>query len=143
MAEDYADSFKTEFPISVLMIDGTEDPLVKYEGGFVGFGDEGERGKSIAVERAFKIWSESNDCQNSIKIEEIDDNDGKDGCTAKKYTYYKCKDNTQVVLIEIKGGGHTWPGGSQYLPKIIVGKVCRDFDATEVIWEFFKKQETR
>lgn len=55
----------------------------------------------------------------------------------KKTTYYKCSSGTKVVLIKIKGGGHTWPGASQYLPKILVGTVCKDFNANDVIWEFF------
>ena len=39
----------------------------------------------------------------------------------------------------VDGGGHTWPGGHQYLPEWIIGKTSRDIDANEVIWDFFKK----
>jgi polyhydroxybutyrate depolymerase len=42
-----------------------------------------------------------------------------------------------VTLLTIEGGGHTWPGGAQYLPRGIIGRVCRDFDASERIWAFF------
>jgi polyhydroxybutyrate depolymerase len=44
-----------------------------------------------------------------------------------------------VALLRLEGGGHTWPGGAQYLPAMLVGRVCRDFDATAVIWEFFRR----
>ena len=30
------------------------------------------------------------------------------------------------------------PRGGQYLPEGIIGRVCRDFRATTVIWEFFR-----
>ena len=37
----------------------------------------------------------------------------------------------------MKGGGHTWPGGTQYLAPALIGRVCRDFDASAVIFRFF------
>ena len=43
-----------------------------------------------------------------------------------------------MLLYVEAGAGHTWPGGSQYLPKGVIGGVCRDFDATQAIWDFFK-----
>jgi polyhydroxybutyrate depolymerase len=43
----------------------------------------------------------------------------------------------------MEGGGHTWPGGHQYLPAWIIGKTSRDIDANEVIWNFFKKHATK
>lgn len=44
-----------------------------------------------------------------------------------------------VELITIRGGGHTWPGGPQYLSETLVGKTSREFDAAEKIWEFFRR----
>jgi len=45
----------------------------------------------------------------------------------------------RVVLVTIDGGGHTWPGGPQYLPRFMIGRVCRDLDASDLIWDFFAK----
>ena len=53
------------------------------------------------------------------------------------------KNNTEVVLYIIEGGGHTWPGGYQYLNERIIGKTSRDMNAAEVIWNFFEKQSIR
>jgi polyhydroxybutyrate depolymerase len=44
-----------------------------------------------------------------------------------------------VVLVRLDGGGHTWPGGSQYLPERLVGKVCRHVDGTALIWDFLQR----
>ncbi len=142
--DNLKDSWKTESPVSLLLINGTKDPLVKFDGGSVGFweDDGGNRGKSISTSWTIKIWTENNSCGGTSKIEIIDDKED-DGCKAEKETYYKCGDGTKVVLVTVKGGGHTWPGASQYLPKIIVGPVCKDFNATEMIWDFFKSLPER
>ncbi|MCX6008557.1 MAG: hypothetical protein NTW48_00675 [Chloroflexi bacterium] len=50
-----------------------------------------------------------------------------------------CQDGAEVVLYAIEGGGHTWPGGLQYLPELVIGKTSREFNASEVIWQFFKE----
>lgn len=141
--ENLKDSWKTDKPISVLLINGTKDPLVKFDGGPVGFkDDESGRGVSLSTSWTVKILAGNNSCQTSTKTEEIEDKED-DDCKAEKETYYKCADGTKIVLVTIKGGGHTWPGASQYLPKILVGNVCKDFKATEMIWEFFKSLPER
>jgi polyhydroxybutyrate depolymerase len=43
----------------------------------------------------------------------------------------------KVDFIKIENGGHTWAGGTQYLPKFIIGKLCRDFSASEKVFDFF------
>ena len=42
----------------------------------------------------------------------------------------------EVVLYEVRGGGHTLPGGEQYLPERIVGRTCGDFEAAPAVWRF-------
>ena len=49
----------------------------------------------------------------------------------------KCKAAAAVKLYSVQGGGHTWPGGPQYLPEATIGKTSRDFDASRTIWTFF------
>jgi len=44
-----------------------------------------------------------------------------------------------VVLYATGGGGHTWPGGLQYFPESIIGKTSREFNASEIIWQFFRE----
>ena len=63
---------------------------------------------------------------------------GQNRCGGLRTVYPNGRDGTEVVLVRLDGGGHTWPGAAQYLPARLIGRVCRDFDATRVIWEFFK-----
>lgn len=59
-----------------------------------------------------------------------------DGTTVERTTF-GCAPGTDVELLAIEGGGHTWPGGTQYLPERIIGRVSRELDATSRIWQFF------
>ncbi|HJY64575.1 MAG TPA: PHB depolymerase family esterase [Ignavibacteria bacterium] len=140
--ENLKDNFSLPLPVSMMLINGTEDKLVKYNGGSVGF-REGNRGNSISTDETIRMWVGFNGCSTIPSEEVIPNKNKKDDCKAAKYTYSSGKNNTEVILIKITGGGHTWPGRTQYLPKIIVGNVCKDFDANDYIWEFFKRQSIR
>ncbi len=130
-------------PVSLMLINGTEDPLVKYYGGKIGFKFGKSRGTSISTNETISIFIKNNKCSEKPKTEEIPDKTEDDECYATKYIYSDGVKNTEVVLIKITNGGHTWPGGSQYLPKILIGNTCKDFKGAEVIWNFFKSRKIR
>ena len=135
--EDNKDSFALTVPVSLLLINGTGDPLVKYDGGAI-VSEKAKRGRSTSTGFTISKWLQADKISAPAVKEIMPDNDINDGCTATKFTYTGGTNSTSVVLIKIENGGHTWPGGRQYLPKFIIGKVCRDFDASEVIWNFFE-----
>lgn len=137
------EKYTLENPVSLFLINGTKDPLVKYEGGKIGFKFGKSRGTSISTDETISIFKKLIKCSDNPKAEEIPDKIEDDECYATKYTYSGGINNTEVVLIKIENGGHTWPGGSQYLPKKLIGNTCKDFKASEVIWEFFKSREIR
>jgi len=138
--EDISDEYKPEYPVSVMLINGTADPLINYEGGKVGFEIGKSRGRTISTDKTIEKFSTQFKCVSVPDIEKIPDINTTDGCTSVKYTYGGCTDNVQVVLIKVLNGGHTWPGGTQYLPKALIGNVCKDFRASEYIWNFFKSR---
>ena len=125
-------------PIPVLMISNTDDRLVPWEGGDIRFGRK-TFGRALSVQETVKYWIIHNQCSSSPSISMEPDRDPKDGTRVRKELYNRCRESSEVVLYAIEGGGHTWPGGHQYLPEWIIGKTSRDIDANEVIWEFFKK----
>lgn len=137
MAVSVANDFSPSEPVSVLMINGTEDPLVPFGGGQVhAFGQD--RGAIIPTVETVKKWVAHDGCGPKPELHDVPDRDPDDETRARFAVYSGGKNNTEVIAYTIEGGGHTWSGGSQYLPKAVVGRVCHDFDATEVIWEFFK-----
>jgi polyhydroxybutyrate depolymerase len=68
----------------------------------------------------------------------LPDADPDDGTRTSIRKWEGCKDDADVLLYTVEGGGHTWPGGWQYLGERMIGKTSRDFDASEAIWTFFR-----
>ncbi len=134
LAAPQAARFKPNDPVAVLIIQGTEDPLVPYAGGAIAK----KHGTIISTDDAVKKWVDANACEAQPKTEHWPDRDPQDGCRVTAYTWDSCRAGTKVKLLKLEGAGHTWPNGTQYLPQSWIGKVCRDFDGNEVIWEFFK-----
>jgi polyhydroxybutyrate depolymerase len=130
-------------PVSVLMMPGTEDPLVPWEGGEIGFRRGRKFGKVLSVPESMRFWAKQNQCPESPLITHESDRDPKDGTRVRREAYVPCGEGAEVVLYAIEGGGHTWPGGDQYLPAGIIGRTSRDIDANEVIWDFFKRHTLR
>ncbi|MGC4100177.1 CE1 family esterase [Ferruginibacter sp.] len=126
-------------PVSVLLINGTGDPLVPYNGGSVGNKLIGKRGNCTSTDTTIQRYIQVNHTGASAAITELPDNEKRDQCTATQYLYSGGSNHTRVCLIKISNGGHTLPGGSQYLPRLIIGKVCNDFKGNEMIWKFFSE----
>jgi polyhydroxybutyrate depolymerase len=127
-------------PVSVLAINNVNDPLVPYEGGNIYSSIRKlNLGKVLSVNESINFWVNRNKCSALPVVNEEPDLDPKDGTRVTRKEYINSTDGTEVILYSVDGGGHTWPGGLQYLPSCIVGKTSRDINASEVIWSFFKK----
>jgi polyhydroxybutyrate depolymerase len=134
MAPQVRARFAPATPVSVLLINGTDDPLVPYQGGPVAR----NRGETIAVSEIVRLWIGHNQCPAGAETVMLPDVDPADGTRVRRTTYGPCAGRTTVVLYTVDGGGHTWPGGSQYLPRAVIGRTSRDVDATLVIWQYFR-----
>jgi polyhydroxybutyrate depolymerase len=123
-------------PVSVCVLSGTQDPLVPWEGGLVGF-PRNPRGIVLSVQDSVMYWVEHNNCVNTPNNTLLPDNDPKDKTWVQQDSYSYGQNNTEVVLYTIYNGGHTWPDGLQYLPESLVGRTTHDINANNVIWDFF------
>lgn len=131
-------------PIPIMMLLGTKDTLVPWEGGKVGGRVlRKNRGEVIPGRQALAFWLANNNNSSSPRCTELPDKDPRDGSSVIVEQYGTADSANEVLLYEIRGGGHTWPDGQQYLPKAIIGPVCRDFDGNLAIWNFFEKHALR
>lgn len=113
-------------PVPHLWLPGTEDPLVPYEGGVVA----GDRGRSLGVAALVDEWAALHGCDDPPTVRDWPDRED-DGTTVHEEV--RCGPEAELRLLEIRGGGHTWPGASQYLPKWIIGPVSDELDGSEEI----------
>ncbi len=127
-------------PVSVMAINSTDDPLVPYQGGNIYGGIiKANLGKVLSVDETIGFWINRNRCSTTPVVTELPDLSPGDGTKVTRKQYINKTEGSEVILYVVSGGGHTWPGGFQYLPEKIIGKTCRDFNACEFIWSFFKK----
>jgi polyhydroxybutyrate depolymerase len=125
--------------VSVLAINNINDPLVPYEGGTIyGHFHRVNLGKVLSVDESIAFWVIRNRCSPIPVVTEEPDRDPEDGTRVIRKQYFNETSGAEVILYAIDGGGHTWPGGFQYLPQWLIGKTSRDIDANEIIWSFFK-----
>jgi polyhydroxybutyrate depolymerase len=129
-------------PGAFLSFVGTADPVVPYDGGLahrrrrpllrhLGNRRRGEPRRPVAAaETVAADWAKANGCQAVPAAKQLPSPRGDLGVTRLSW----CGDDSNpVVLYRIEGGGHTWPGGPQYLPASFIGPVARHLDATGIL----------
>ena len=120
-------------PVPVMHFHGTDDENAPFKGG---------KGKGVSgtdfysVEHSIQAWVKANGC-NEEPIVTKQQPKVNDGTTIIRTTYGGGKDGSEVVLIEIVGGGHTWPGGPSRVR--FLGKTTMNISANDAMWEFFQK----
>ena len=131
-------------PLPFLMINGSEDPLVKWGGGEVKFGRR-VTGEVMSVSKTVSFWVQHNGCDSDPKTTDLPDRSADDGTTVRKDVYGNGKDGSEVILYSVMGGGHMWPALKDHRGKLakrlttaVAGKKSLEVDTCGVIWEFFK-----
>lgn len=138
MSIDLAPHCKPAGPISLAILNGTDDPIMPWRGGAVKvlwF----KRGSVLSTAATLSRWMELDHC-GAPHSEAVVDAVAVDG-TALARQSAQCAGMSEVDLFEIRGGRHTWPSGEPYLGKRLVGRVSRELDANEVIWKFFRSHQ--
>ncbi|HXY71433.1 MAG TPA: esterase [Actinomycetota bacterium] len=128
-------------PASVLAFHGTADPLVPYAGGPIGSlgrmaarrDPQARRGVAAPIETVARDWAAVDGCSAQPVVERFPAPASE---LATTRLTWQASGRDAVVLYRIERGGHTWPGGAQYLPERLVGPVARHLDATGILLSF-------
>ncbi len=114
-------------PVSVLQIHGTADPVVPYNGGpMVGRGGASD---VVSAPAMAERWRALDRCPGPL----VPDGTGE----VVRMAATGCAQGTEVVLVRIDGGGHTWPAGRFALPAATVGPTSFAIDASQAGGQFF------
>lgn len=127
-----------DLPMPVLMIHGTEDPVIPYDADQV-WRVPWKKRSVLPIEETVAYWVEHNKCDPVPEAEPLSNREPDDGTHTTRTSYKGGKNATEVVLYTVHGGGHTWPGSADPFVQRIAGRRSMDFCASEVIWEFFQR----
>ena len=134
---------QTRQPISILFMNGTKDPILPYQGGKVGKKSAG-RGVALSAQDTIQYWLKVDHIEAQPLVHMFPDRDHRDDSTVTRYTYQNAQAGPQVVLYQVKGGGHTEPSRVEkyrWLYKLIVGKQNHDIEMADEVWAFFKNKK--
>lgn len=120
--------------VPVIHFHGTDDKFAPFQGG------RGERSLSqtnfLSVEHSIGCWIKANGCHEKPAVVDLPI-EIEDGTKVTRKTWGGGRNGAEVVLVEIAGAGHTWPGRRP--PLLYLGKSTKNISANDVIWDFFQR----
>ncbi len=123
---------KPSRPLPTLFIIGNQDQLVPIDGG-KSITPWGSR-ETPPVADSLAKWAAAIGCFTTPEL--VSNKAG-----VKTVIYRSKQHGPDLTANYIEGQGHGWPAGDSMLPERLVGPNSSSFKATDVIWEFFKKQK--
>ncbi len=130
-------------PVPLLIWSGTEDKLMKYEGGEI----PPHKGLMRSARDNLAWWLAANRARrDGVEARLLPDLDPRDGCRVwHKFHPAAQPGGAPVSFFLGEGGGHAMPSqhdyGSEGGPfyKMLVGRTCKDVDGADIAWEFMRE----
>lgn len=121
-------------PVPVIYFHGTLDAIVTTGGVDIFSGKK----RSFSSRELVDWWTKRNKLVPK-KADPIEDKED-DGTKVTKETAVDEKGQEGLVYYEIRGGGHSWPGGGRqtFIP---YGIVSREISAADEMWKFFSARQ--
>jgi polyhydroxybutyrate depolymerase len=141
LTDESAGACHPQRTVPMLVMNGTADPLIPYEGG---------RGTSYfaadgfwSTAKTLDFWRRANGCDTQDAATDLDDRNPADQSTVTRISS-RCPPGRDVVLYRVNGGGHRMPGyfPDAHYPRVaaaILGPQNGDIDGADTIWTFFKQ----
>jgi len=114
-------------PVAVLVIHGSDDRNLPVDGGVGAKAFAVHDVRSVAA--AVEFWMRHDGCADSARSEVAG--------TVRRTRYASCSGGSEVELVMIEGGGHSWPGGDRLAR--FLDPPSQALDATAEIWRFFAR----
>lgn len=125
-------------PTPILIMHGTADPSVPYEGVLVANREMGDPIRiSYGIQETVAAFARRNGCSLSGESTTYAERGESPGTHVVRFIPRDCSSGADVVLYIVSGGGHTWPGHPR--PQAELGAVNMDMDAGEILWDFFSR----
>ena len=119
----------------VMLVHGTKDPIVPYQGGTASLWGFRPRGEGLSAEDTARYYARRNGLHVSPVRSELP-HDPRSGRTSVTRSEYRADGKDPVVLFTVTGGGHTVPGPKSF-PRIM-GRTNHDLDTALAAADFFR-----
>jgi polyhydroxybutyrate depolymerase len=118
---------------SVMIMNGTKDPLNPFDGGEVKFFGLLKRGKVRSSRESGQYFADLNRITGTPEVTHEDH---------VEQVLWRNGSNVEVELMAVLGGGHGMPQPYWRYPRIL-GPTPKDLNGPAVIWAFFERQRPR
>ena len=129
----------------VLIMNGTEDPLVPYQGGPLGGRRRNPQDRQydmLPTEAVARDLARMLSLPPNPTVTMLPD-PAEDGCRSERWEWRGGSGKGSVTLVKVIGGGHNIPGMSPYLPKFLVGATSKDYDGMRLIRDWMNSLPPR
>jgi polyhydroxybutyrate depolymerase len=120
--------------VPIMFVHGDLDPLMPRAGGVIPLG---AGGSVLSTAESLAFWNGRNGCSttpaSTTTIDPV-----VDGTSIALARYAPCTGSAENRFYDVIGGGHTWPGGVQYLSVALIGRTSMDINAGQEAWQFFR-----
>jgi polyhydroxybutyrate depolymerase len=120
-------------PVNVLLMNGTADPILPFEGGLVSVGTA-PRGTALSAEESLRLWARIAGAKGDAAVTHFADRDPQDGSSVTRRTFAG-RAGTRAVLYRIDGGGHNEPSRSAL--RSADQRQNHDIEMADEVWGFF------
>lgn len=137
VAENFlAVSRETSLPI--LLIHGTSDPIVPYNGGMASLWGWNPRGMGLSARETAHYYAQRNHIDTKPTMSTLEQG-GKNGLTVTIEEYSEIG-KYPVKLVSIEGGGHMVPNPYKKAA-FLLGKTATHVNSATLLWDFFQQQQ--
>ncbi|WP_334833991.1 extracellular catalytic domain type 1 short-chain-length polyhydroxyalkanoate depolymerase [Nostoc sp.] len=121
-------------PISMMIVNGTNDRDVLYEGD-----DHTQRGALVSISDMVSFWRSHDRCISPTASPLLSDTNSSKSSKVKTTQYSNCSGNSEVLQLAVVDGGHFWPGGASTDPNLNKFNAKLGLNASQTIWDFFQR----
>ena len=137
------DRFAPSLSVPVMHVHSTGDHIARYDGGLGPPSTRLDtRNMNVPVEVALKKWIDHDGCPvRPATVEAVAGPPGTpdEAHSAIRRVYRPCRDGVEVVLWQLTGPGHVWPGGVRDYNPALLGTGTAVIDANSEMWRFFSR----
>ena len=130
MPDSSARKCRPSRPVPMLIMNGTADRLIPYEG---------KPGSFLSTAQTAAFWRALNGCAADPQRQWLPPRSSGNGTKVERISY-KCPPANQVVVYRVENGGHQMPSHSTaFVLEAMLGPRNRDIEGAEEIWAFFSQ----